>query len=1258
MWNPCGRVPRPLALFVLVALAAAARPGAAGAALTSEQASCRKRVGTEGRGLVRNVQKALAKCRDKVAKGQLPPLTDCTTESSTASKIAKSESKVTSKVPSACPDAVVAGLVFGGDCYGVTTGAALASCLVDTHEGQVLDLIEVLYATSGALAPDPQKCQSATAKESGKFLDKRHKVLTKCKDKVASGKLPDGTDCGAENAAAITKLSVKGADKIAKRCPSLAGLSFGAPCAGVTDATALSACTLGVHADRDDTLITIEYGAGPSGATASAAQITNAAAQCVQGPLSRCRTGDYLLANDRIRVVVQDIQRNLFGIGQFGGQIIDADLNRGNPALERDNFEELSTAINIENAAHFTSLTIINDGSDGQPAVIRATGIDDLLDFLNPSSTVASLGFSLPAQIDDTDLPIEVQTDYILAPGATYVQMKTTVVNLGAARNIYFGEYLNGSGQLFLFQPVNGYGGPLVTSPCPGTATNPCNFVAYGGHKGGAGVSYGYVHDIPGSSTFSTSGVTVPLLGRSVALALVGLDGGPNFPLAATGNPGDRLTFDRWFVVGDGSISSITDARNDFQDLPTGTVTGTVTVGGNPAPGAQVVVLGSTAPSEAPASTGKNVVTSALADASGNYSLTVPPGNYTIQAALDGTPYEGGGSTPLGHPITVPAFGATSQNMALPATGAIRVQVTDENAVPIPAKASIVGFDPSPDPKNTQTVLIINTTTNVFSNRGPDGAPFGTTETLFIDTSGDSGTIPLEPGDYQVVVSRGPEYSIDKHNVTVTAGATTMVTAEIARVVDSSGFVGSDFHVHSIESPDSQIARRDRVVTMLADGVDFFASTDHDNRTSYVPDIAGVAGAPALLATAPGQEITSFDYGHWNAWPMTVNPAQVNGGAVDFGGAAPDGQDFPSFGYYSLSPGEIIDVAKADPGASNTVQVNHIHSFFGLDGGSGLAIDTGASPPQSGVPGAARRLDPSILNYFPEDGPGDAKFDALEVWIGDDRGQVYTNFLGQNAGDWFNLLNQGYRMTGVADSDTHDRVSGASGFPRTFVASPTDAPSGLGAIADTLSQNVNDGRAFGSNGPIVRVRVIADSTSQEGRLELGYPTEISTVDGEVDVQVDIQSPEWAEFDTVELYVNSTTTCSQSTQQSGAGPVNVRRYAISPDFTQSAPGDFTISSDEVADGHFRWEASTSFTLAGLTEDVWIVVMVKGKDGISRPLFPVASSSLKTSTNTTLANLTDGNLGEDGVTALAFTNPIYVDVDGGGWTAPGVQVVPCP
>ncbi|MFO1200895.1 MAG: hypothetical protein U1E86_28415 [Burkholderiaceae bacterium] len=47
----------------------------------------------------------------------------------------------------------------------------------------------------------------------------------------------------------------------------------------------------------------------------------------------------YLLANDKVRVVVQSIQRNILNVGQYGGQIIDVTCRApGDP--DRDNFEE------------------------------------------------------------------------------------------------------------------------------------------------------------------------------------------------------------------------------------------------------------------------------------------------------------------------------------------------------------------------------------------------------------------------------------------------------------------------------------------------------------------------------------------------------------------------------------------------------------------------------------------------------------------------------------------------------------------------------------------------------------------------------------------------------------------------------------------------------------------------------------------------------------------------------------------------------
>jgi hypothetical protein len=1292
--------------------------GAAQAQLSSDQLKCQGAVAKKGRVFFKKRFKAIEKCRESINKGTLDTTTDCEVETKTQPKLDAAETKYRDAIGAACSDMVVGGLDFGGLCFGVTTKLALQDCAVQEHENATDALITTIYNNdtakicSGGTTPgvpcttnancsgmgtcipektqrvcdggtndgnpcfntsdcppsgacvmtaDQQSCVKTMAKALSKLEGKRQSILQKCKKSVAKNTLPLSTDCVATSQAQLDSEFTKAVTAIQTDCPAMvaASMRYGNACNKQTDTDSLAACgTCSVDHSADE-LILVQHGSSAHGGTAVAKQISNAVADCVGGPMSRCRVNDYLLKNDKIRVIVQDVQRNIFGIGEFGGQIIDGDLVRTS-GPDRDAFQEWSISLNVEGTAHYTSLTILNDGSNGGPAVIRATGVDDLLDFINPSSVVANFGFLLPAGTDDTNIPVTVTTDYILEPGTNYVRVETTVQNTGAAPlNIFFGEFINGGGQAEMFQPGYGFGEPLASSRCLISKPNLCNFTAYTGEEDSDGVSYGYVQNVGVSSTFTTSGVHVPQLNTEIVLALIGIATAP-FHMAANGNPGDAIEFTRYFVVGKGSVSDVSDARNEIQCVPTGRLHGNVTAGGGPAVRADVAVLDVPANGPQPTLT-YNVITHARTDDSGNYSFTLPAGNYNVVANLDGSPYEGGGSSAMQHAVAIAAFGDVTQDIAIPMTGGLHVTVVDENNQPIPAKVSVVGFDPSSDPTNNQSIFgLINNKTNLYGDRTKDFMPFGINTVIRTGVNGDTGVVPLEPAQYQVVVSRGPEYSIDAQNVTITAGATTNVSAKVERVVDSTGFVAADFHVHSLNSPDSRIPLNHRVMTMLDEGMDFYTPTDHDFRTNAQPTINAL-GASSLLGTATGEEITSFDYGHFNAWPLIIDPSQVNGGAVDFGGAAPAGQDYPSSGYYNESPATIIALAHADaPGANNTVQINHIHSFFGLDGGSGLAVDTGVNPPASAVPAAARRLNPATMNFF------SASFDALEIWIGDDRNQILNNFLGTlpnpatggNIGDWFNLINQGIVRTGVSDSDTHTRAPGVAGFPRNMVASPTDNAGALSAIADTLSANVNAGHSFGTNGPMVRVSAHAVSTNEDASLEDGDNNMLSTSDGDVDITVDIQSPTWIDFDRVEFYVNTKTTRrTLLNKQTGAGLVNVKRYSITPDFVQNAPANFTVTTDPVMGTmSSRHHAVVTQHLTGLIKDTWVVVLVKGTDGISRPLFPVLPNSLKTSTNTNLMQLTDGNLGEDGITALAFTNPILVDVDGGGWTAPGLNIAP--
>ena len=85
--------------------------------------------------------------------------------------------------------------------------------------------------------------------------------------------------------------------------------------------------------------------------------------------------------------------------------------------------------------------------------------------------------------------------------------------------------------------------------------------------------------------------------------------------------------------------------------------------------------------------------------------------------------------------------------------------------------------------------------------------------------------------------------------------------------------------------------------------------------------------------------------------------------------------DFPEYGNYNLSPAEIIAGLKDDP-KDNLVQINHVASHFGA---SGLAIDTGMTPPQSTTNLASRRLDPSIVNGFADRSPKGSFAQALKT---------------------------------------------------------------------------------------------------------------------------------------------------------------------------------------------------------------------------------------------------------------------------------------
>ncbi len=974
------------------------------------------------------------------------------------------------------------------------------------------------------------------------------------------------------------------------------------------------------------------------------------------GPLAQARVGDYLLENDVARFVVQDVaQRDLHSIGAFGGNLIDAELV-GHPGLE--NFFEIQPAINIETVLNAQTAEIVNDGQDGTPAALRVCGPDDLVDYVNPSTVVAQSGGSFPASADDVDQPVEACTEYQLAPGKSYVTLDTTVENLSNnALPMYVGDYVNGMGELEQWTP------PSAGSTTPiGIGEMTTNFsldaLSYFGFGEAKGVDYAFLGadpPLPSSTTFTVSGVSYVMHAQVIPLIL--LFGAPS-SLSAPAN--GSLSFVRHFGVGDGSGANALAMEADVRGLVTESVSGCVTVGGagGAAAAGSRISMGVVGTSGAYAGQLQTLRATFITDDAGCYHGRVAPGSYGIAAARDGTPYEGGGTTPLIHTITVASGTPVVQDFALPDTGHVQVTVHDENDLPVPARVTVVGFDPSPEPSLVATIIRGNdTTTGTFNDVTKDPLEFGTTHVGYAGANG-MHSFDLEPGTYQIFVSRGTEYSAFSAPLTVGAGATVPVTARIAHVLQTPGFVSSDFHVHALNSPDSRINNDNRVLQFAGEGVDNIIMTDHDAHTDLAPHIAALGLTPFVHSTI-GEEITTFDYGHFNAYPLGIDPTKPSGGSTDWGGAAPPGQDFPSAGHYSLSPAEIDAAVRANPWNTSpelAVQINHIDSHF-----DPLKIDTGVAPPQSFLTPSeqlAFRIDPSIPNLF-------HLFNGLELWNGYNRSQELCEFLaictggntGGRIGIWMNLLNQGLVATAIADTDTHEFFNTRSGGARSWTPSSTDAPAGI--VDDEIGAAVHAGKAVGGQGLYVQAQLLAtDGSGGVAGFGLSQPTMIPVSNGQVNLQIDVQAPLWAEYDRIEIYVNAQTRVTKRNPNTTGGTPTL--YGANPTIVLNKDTDFTRAS--VTDfpaipgaGHFE----THKTLTVLVpQDAWIVVLVRGTDGVSHPMFPEMPASLSTGgNNTTLAGLLDGNLNEGGVLAQGFTNALFVDANANGsFDPPGLSIAP--
>lgn len=959
---------------------------------------------------------------------------------------------------------------------------------------------------------------------------------------------------------------------------------------------------------------------------ARARRITDPA-DLITGPLAHGQVGDYLLENGVARFIIQDApRRELANVGTFGGNLIDAEL-RSHPG--NDNFLEIQPMVNIETVINAQTIVIINDGQDGAVASIRTCGPDDPLDFINPSSNIREmLGIDLPEAVDDADYDVEGCTEYVLAPEVAHVRMTTTIHNQDAVDlRLFVGDYIAAGGALAPWQvSTQGRSGVGEILTVPVTALSLIGF------DDADGRNYAYVPVPSAGSTatsdvLSTSGVNVVLHGNSIIQSLAGAPS--NFLIPAGGSN----SYTRYFAVGEGGGSTAVDLVHAISGAATGTVRGCVAVAGQPAPRARVAI------GRASGGLLRGVTTHFVTDEEGCYAGTLVPGEYGAAAAQLRTPFENNATEPPARMFTIAAGQEIFVDFNLPPPAQLEVVVRDEANQPVPARITIVGFEPSRDAGIPTAMPIGTTTTWLFRDIGNDRPPFGVADFEYAGADGRV-LMDVKPGEYQVVVSRGPEYSMFDARVVLVGGESHRVDAQIARVLDTAGYVSSDFHVHGINSTDSRVGLVNRTRQYAGEGIENIVMTEHNGRTDLGPTIAALGLTQHMQATI-GEEITTWEYGHYNGFPFDLVPGHQTGGSVDWAGAAEPGRDFVAYGSYGMPPAEVHAAALDGPGAraGTILQANHVSSYYGP-----LRIDTSLVPPQSFLSPAGRlafRLDPNGGNLFHH-------FPAMEVWNGEARRHQQRFFSGE-IGIWFNLLNQGLITIGTGVTDSHGYYNLNAAGARTWTASTTDAPQAIDP--DEVAEQLAAGRAVLGQGMFVDARLHAtDGSGAFASFERDASTLVATTGG-VELEVRVQAPAWAAYDRIEIYANASTF---PTQQ--ADGVNIL-FGAEPTVVLQAGQDFTVETVDVfpaIPGAQRRQSHLVVPFPELARDTWFVVIARGTDGVSRPMFPVAPFDLRAAGNVTVDDLMDGNLGESGTLAMGITNPLFADVDG----EPGFQAMFAP
>lgn len=768
------------------------------------------------------------------------------------------------------------------------------------------------------------------------------------------------------------------------------------------------------------------------------------------GPDAIGGPGDWLLVNDKAAFVVQSVER-IKSYYYYGGILVDAAPMEGCVQAAPERFGEIGMILAQGRLAEFTSsvmrtfegesVEVIGDGSDGGEARLRVHGSDQFFWLLELELLKAAFSGDKDKRLS-TPYGVELYVDYVLPPDSAVLRIEMHLRNTGAEEKSFQG------GLAVIF----------------GDTTRAEYYSRDGVELSGYGARYG----VPWITSTSTAGDGAWSLARvesNLATSrIAGVDAVLDFDevvlptvIAPAGQSGDSATFTYLVSVGATDANSASRNLQKLNRMPAPERT----YGLRTFEGRVVDALGSGgvagAEVEVQMEDDEGVwrpLDSFISREDGAFGGQLPDFGLPLRlyAQRPGTP-------PPPSPVML-GSGATSAEVTLPARGTLEWEVKDPSGRRIPAK-----------------LLLFRDGPEVYRQYGaPEHPP-----------------AYVAPGEYELVIARGYEWTIHSQVISIPAGGTVKVSATLEHVVDTTGFMSADGHMHGGPSADSTVSIADRMTSAAGEGLDVAIATDHEIVSDWRPGITA-RGLEDFVATVSGQEVTASLPEHTNMFPVPPRPEALRGDPVR---------------WYGKGLGEIWQLQKAR-GAGISV-LNHPRAgcnylcLVGYDRITGRATLEDAT--KLGLPAGT-----DLMPW---------NFDAVEYTNGhqevflDPRRPDRTGLFE----DWMSFLNLGHKITATGVTDVHGFDD--PGSPRTYFESSTDAPRDL--VEADLVRGYKEGRALVSSGAFARVRMNGNA---------GMGDTVTDTDGTADLHVTITALPSVDVTRFEVFANCDQVLTSSTTSPG------------------------------------------------------------------------------------------------------------------------------